>query len=109
LRGIALFLGVLVALAGCGGGRGGDEASGTATAGRDEGGDLSGRIEADGSSTVGPYATAAAERFQAVQPGRPDHRSASPARAAGFERFCRGENRPLERVAPDQGRGGEAL
>ena len=63
---IALLLGLLVLLAGCGGeGRGGDddEASGTTTE-SGGGSDLSGRIEADGSSTVGPFTTAAAERFQ---------------------------------------------
>jgi phosphate transport system substrate-binding protein len=87
---IALFLGVLVALAGCGGGRGGDEASGTATAAATGGGDLSGRIQADGSSTVGPYATAAAERFQAVQPDVQITVGVS-GTGGGFERFCRGE------------------
>ena len=66
---LALILAVLGLLAGCGGGRGGSDASGTATAAGTGGGDLSGRIEADGSSTVGPYTTAAAEQFQAQEPG----------------------------------------
>jgi len=87
---IALFLGVLIALAGCGGGRGGDEeASGTTTASTG-GGDLSGRIEADGSSTVGPYTTAAAEKFQAEQPDVQVTVGVS-GTGGGFERFCRDE------------------
>jgi phosphate transport system substrate-binding protein len=87
---IALFLGVLIALAGCGGGRGGDEeASGTTTASTG-GGDLSGRIQADGSSTVGPYTTAAAERFQAEQPDVQVTVGVS-GTGGGFERFCRDE------------------
>ena len=40
------------------------DASGTTTEATGGGSDLSGRIEADGSSTVGPFTTAAAERFQ---------------------------------------------
>ena len=58
---IALPLALLALAAGCGGGRGGgdDEAAATTSEGSG-GGDLSGRIEADGSSTVGPYTTAAA-------------------------------------------------
>jgi phosphate transport system substrate-binding protein len=87
---IALFLGVLIALAGCGGGRGGDdEAAGTTTISTG-GGDLSGRIEADGSSTVGPYTTAAAERFQAEQPDVQVTVGVS-GTGGGFERFCRDE------------------
>jgi phosphate transport system substrate-binding protein len=87
---IALLLGVLIALAGCGGGRGGDdEAAGTTTTSTG-GGDLSGRIEADGSSTVGPYTTAAAERFQAEQPDVQVTVGVS-GTGGGFERFCRDE------------------
>ena len=77
-------------LAGCGGGRGSDNASGTtstATGGRS---DLSGRIEADGSSTVGPYTTAAAERFQRENSGVQITVGVS-GTGGGFERFCRGE------------------
>jgi phosphate transport system substrate-binding protein len=86
--------------AGCGGGRGGnDESSGTTT--NTGGGDLSGRIEADGSSTVGPYTTAAAERFQGQEPGVQVTVGVS-GTGGGFERFCRGEtdisnaSRPIE-------------
>ena len=86
---LALLLGLLAILAGCGGGRGGeDEAGGTTAAA--PGGDLSGRIEADGSSTVGPYTTAAAEDFQGAQPGVQVTVGVS-GTGGGFERFCRGE------------------
>jgi phosphate transport system substrate-binding protein len=51
---------------------------------------LSGRIEADGSSTVGPYTTAAAERFQREHPGVRITVGIS-GTGGGFERFCRGE------------------
>jgi phosphate transport system substrate-binding protein len=88
---IALLLGLLILLAGCGGGRGGDdEAGGTTAAAGTGGGDLSGRIEADGSSTVGPYTTAAAERFQREQPDVQVTVGVS-GTGGGFERFCRDE------------------
>jgi phosphate transport system substrate-binding protein len=88
---IALLLGVLALVAGCGGGRGGDEDAGSTTAVTGSGGgDLSGRIEADGSSTVGPYTTAAAEQFQAAQPDVQITVGVS-GTGGGFERFCRGE------------------
>ena len=87
---IALLLGVLVLLAGCGGGRGDDDEAGGATTASSGGGDLSGRIQADGSSTVGPYTTAAAERFQNAQPDVQVTVGVS-GTGGGFERFCRGE------------------
>ncbi|HWL34390.1 MAG TPA: PstS family phosphate ABC transporter substrate-binding protein [Gaiellaceae bacterium] len=88
---IALLLGLVAALAGCGGGRGGDEdAGGTTTTAGTGGGELSGRIQADGSSTVGPFTTAAAERFQNEQPGVQVTVGVS-GTGGGFERFCRGE------------------
>ena len=98
-----LFLGLLVALlavvaAGCG--RDDNSASGGSTTSA-SGGDLSGRIEADGSSTVGPYTTAAAEQFQAQEPGVQVTVGVS-GTGGGFERFCRGEtdisdaSRPIE-------------
>jgi phosphate transport system substrate-binding protein len=52
--------------------------------------DLSGRIEADGSSTVGPFVTAAAEDFQAQNPGVQVTVGVS-GTGGGFERFCAGE------------------
>jgi phosphate transport system substrate-binding protein len=51
---------------------------------------LSGTITADGSSTVGPYATAAAEGFQRKNPGARVTVGVS-GTGGGFERFCRGE------------------
>jgi phosphate transport system substrate-binding protein len=79
---------VLLALvAGCGGGRessNGDTGDGGATS------DLSGRIQIDGSSTVGPYATAAAERFGNENPDVRVTVGVS-GTGGGFERFCRGE------------------
>jgi phosphate transport system substrate-binding protein len=99
---IALLLGLLAALAGCGGGgRGGDEDAAGTTTSTSGGGDLSGRIQADGSSTVGPFTTAAAERFQNEQPGVQVTVGVS-GTGGGFERFCRGEtdisnaSRPIE-------------
>jgi phosphate transport system substrate-binding protein len=75
--------------AGCGGGD--DEAGGEPGAVTGvEGRDLSGRIEADGSSTVGPFTTRAAERFQKEAPGVQVTVGIS-GTGGGFERFCRGE------------------
>ncbi len=85
---IALILG-LVALLAAGCGRDDDNASGTSTSAGGSS-DLSGRIEADGSSTVGPYATAAAERFQQQNSGVQVTVGVS-GTGGGFERFCRGE------------------
>jgi phosphate transport system substrate-binding protein len=58
--------------AGCGGGGGGD-----------------GTITADGSSTVGPFTTKAAEDFKAA--GGVDLTVGISGTGGGFERFCRGE------------------
>ena len=87
---IALLLGLLALLAGCGGGRGDDASTGTTTAAAGGGQNLSGRIEADGSSTVGPFTTAAAERFQQQNPDVQVTVGVS-GTGGGFERFCRGE------------------
>jgi phosphate transport system substrate-binding protein len=85
---IPLLLG-LVALLAAGCGRDDSNSSGTTTfAG--SGRDLSGRIEADGSSTVGPYTTAAAERYQQQNSGVQVTVGVS-GTGGGFERFCRGE------------------
>src|SRR5215208_3595112 len=69
--------------AGCGGG---DDESGAGT-GQQR---LSGRIQADGSSTVGPFTTLAAERFQATSPDVRVTVGIS-GTGGGFERFCAGE------------------
>jgi phosphate transport system substrate-binding protein len=91
---LALVLVLATLLAGCGGGgRNGDDEAGGDTAGTttsESGDDLSGRIQADGSSTVGPYTTAAAESFQDVEPGVQVTVGVS-GTGGGFERFCRGE------------------
>ena len=53
-------------------------------------GELSGSISADGSSTVGPFVTAAAERFKQEE-GDVDLTVGISGTGGGFERFCRGE------------------
>jgi phosphate transport system substrate-binding protein len=52
--------------------------------------ELSGRVEADGSSTVGPFVTAAAERFQEEHSDVQVTVGIS-GTGGGFERFCVGE------------------
>jgi len=80
-----LPLALALSLAGCGG----DSSPG----GR-------GAIVADGSSTVGPYVSAAAERFQ--REGEAKVTVGISGTGGGFERFCRGEtdlsnaSRPIE-------------
>ena len=86
---LALLLVLVSALAACGGGRGDDEAGDDGTDTTESQG-LSGSIEADGSSTVGPYTTAAAERFRNVEPDVRTTVGVS-GTGGGFERFCRGE------------------
>jgi phosphate transport system substrate-binding protein len=62
---------------------------------------LSGRVEADGSSTVAPLITLAAERFRKEEPGVKITVGVS-GTGGGFERFCAGEtdlsdaSRPIE-------------
>jgi phosphate transport system substrate-binding protein len=86
LRGAIVLLGVLV-LAACGG--------------DDNGGGSSTSISADGSSTVGPLATAAVERYEDENPDARITVGIS-GTGGGFERFCRGEtdlsnaSRPIE-------------
>jgi phosphate transport system substrate-binding protein len=70
-----------VVAAGCGG----DDGDGGSAAG-----ELSGRIEADGSSTVGPFTTRAAELFQQEHPDVKVTVGVS-GTGGGFERFCAGE------------------
>lgn len=90
---LALGLG----LAACGGG----ETSGGETGG---GGNLSGTIAIDGSSTVFPFAQAAAEQFQGKNPNVKITVGQS-GTGGGFEKFCAGEtqisdaSRPIE---PDE-------
>ncbi|MGH3100880.1 MAG: substrate-binding domain-containing protein, partial [Thermoleophilia bacterium] len=54
------------------------------------GGDLSGTIRIDGSSTVAPFAQAAAEEFSASNPGVRVTVGTS-GTGGGFEKFCAGE------------------
>jgi phosphate transport system substrate-binding protein len=75
-----LFAALALVTAACGGD---DDAAET-------GNGLSGRIAADGSSTVGPLATAAAERFRQEEPGV-DVTVGVSGTGGGFERFCAGE------------------
>jgi phosphate transport system substrate-binding protein len=84
----------LLTIAACG-----SLALGAAACGSDEdenggggggGGDLSGTIRIDGSSTVGPFAQASAEEFQAQNPGVRITVGTS-GTGGGFEKFCAGE------------------
>jgi phosphate transport system substrate-binding protein len=78
----ALLLVIALLLVSVAAGCGGDSESG--------GDGLSGTIQADGSSTVGPYTTRAAEDFRAVEPDV-DVTVGISGTGGGFERFCRGE------------------
>jgi phosphate transport system substrate-binding protein len=73
-------------VAGCGRS---DNSTSTAAAGTGSG-NLSGRIEVDGSSTVGPFVTAGAEDFQGQNSGVQVTVGIS-GTGGGFERFCAGE------------------
>jgi len=92
---LLLVLGAMCALAfgvaACGGEEG--ETSGENTAEESsaaEGGELSGTIRIDGSSTVAPLSEAAAEMFQAENPGVRVTVGTS-GTGGGFEKFCAGE------------------
>ena len=67
-----------------------DDDGGGGGGGSGGGGDLSGTIRIDGSSTVGPFAQAAAEEFQATNPGVRVTVNQS-GTGGGFEKFCAGE------------------
>jgi phosphate transport system substrate-binding protein len=64
--------------------------AGTNTDGSDGGQNLSGTITIDGSSTVGPLVTAAAEQFR-QQESKVDVQVGTSGTGGGFERFCVGE------------------
>jgi phosphate transport system substrate-binding protein len=78
---------VAVLAAGCGRSDNGTAAASPSAAGAQN---LAGRIEADGSSTVGPFVTAAAEAFQQQNTGVQVTVGIS-GTGGGFERFCAGE------------------
>ena len=67
-----------------------DSSSDSGGGGGSGGGDLSGSIRIDGSSTVGPFAQAAAEGFQGENPGVKITVGTS-GTGGGFEKFCAGE------------------
>jgi phosphate transport system substrate-binding protein len=67
-----------------------DDDGGGGSSGGGGGGDLSGTIKIDGSSTVGPFAQAAQEAFQAENPGVKITVGTS-GTGGGFEKFCAGE------------------
>jgi phosphate transport system substrate-binding protein len=69
---------------------GDDDDSGGGNASASTGGDLSGNIKIDGSSTVAPLAEAAAENFQGENPGVKITVGTS-GTGGGFEKFCAGE------------------
>jgi phosphate transport system substrate-binding protein len=77
----AVLCALLLLVAGCGGDDDGGGGNGDG---------LSGRIQADGSSTVGPFTTRAAERFQQEEGGVRVTVGIS-GTGGGFERFCAGE------------------
>jgi phosphate transport system substrate-binding protein len=84
---LAAVLAVAAAfVAGCGR----DDNSSSTGATPTGGGNLSGRIEVDGSSTVGPFVTAGAEEFQGQNPDVKVTVGIS-GTGGGFERFCAGE------------------
>jgi len=93
VRFVALACLAVVLLVGCGRERPGDIAAPTTEEdplGSLEEEQLKGRIAADGSSTVAPLVTFAAERFRREQPGVRLTVGVS-GTGGGFERFCRGE------------------
>jgi phosphate transport system substrate-binding protein len=97
VRVFALACVLLLLLAGCGRERPSDEpAAGDTTAegddplGEFEEDALSGRLRADGSSTVAPLMSLAAERFRREEP-KVRVTVGTSGTGGGFERFCRGE------------------
>jgi len=95
-----LFLGLLGTLALVGAACGGQQ-GGSGGGGGGGGGNLSGTIQVDGSSTVQPFAQAAAELFQEENPNVRITVGGA-GTGDGFERFCKGEteisdaSRPIE-------------
>jgi phosphate transport system substrate-binding protein len=89
---LLLALAVLaLGAAGCGRDDDDDEGSSPpASESTTEGDELEGDVIADGSSTVGPLTTAAAEAYRAEQPGVNVEVGIS-GTGGGFERFCAGE------------------
>lgn len=80
---LALTAAVMLAVSACGG-------SGAGSGGSGDGEQLSGSVKADGSSTVAPLTTAAAEFFQEEQP-KVKVTVGTSGTGGGFEKFCNGE------------------
>ena len=81
---------LVLALAACGGAEAGSSADAGGEAGSSSGANLSGSIKVDGSSTVAPLSTVAAELFQERNPGV-NVTVGTSGTGGGFEKFCRGE------------------
>jgi phosphate transport system substrate-binding protein len=92
----------LVVLAACG-----SDDSGSGGGGGGGGSDLSGTITADGSSTVGPLTSAAAELFQQENPGVQVTVGTS-GTGGGFKKFCLGETDLSDASRPIKDEEGEA-
>ena len=93
LAALALAAIMAFAVAACGDDDEGETSGGNTAAqngGGSEGGELSGTIKIDGSSTVAPLSEAAAEMFQAENPGVRVTVGTS-GTGGGFEKFCAGE------------------
>lgn len=92
---LALTAAVMLAASACGGSAEGSENGSSGSQ------DLSGTIKVDGSSTVAPLSTAAAQLFQQKNPGVQVTVGTS-GTGGGFEKFCNGEtdiqdaSRPIE-------------
>jgi phosphate transport system substrate-binding protein len=80
--------GIGAALAACGGGRSGDTTAASTASNADT--SLSGSIVLDGSSTVAPLATLAAEKFKATAPNV-NVTVGTSGTGGGMEKFCNGE------------------
>ncbi|MGI5268637.1 PstS family phosphate ABC transporter substrate-binding protein [Nonomuraea sp. CA-218870] len=83
---------ILVALSAACGGTNTTQPAGESTtnSGQSAGGELAGQVKADGSSTVAPLTSAAAEFFAEEQP-RVNVTVGTSGTGGGFEKFCNGE------------------
>ena len=70
---------------------------------------LKGSVTVDGSSTVGPYTTAAAELFSRAGAKNVQVTVGISGTGGGFERFCKGEIDLCGRFAADEDQGGAGL
>ena len=70
---------------------------------------LKGSVTADGSSTVGPYTTAAAELFRRAGAGGVQVTVGISGTGGGFQRFCKGEIDLSDASRPMRLTRGEAL